>query len=82
MSYYSRRWWRRYGWGPFYYSAPPFYYPPAYYPYGPVAPDPQTELRMLEEYRKELEEELQDLQDEIKGVDARIEELKKLLSKG
>jgi peptidoglycan hydrolase CwlO-like protein len=47
-----------------------------------MPPSPEAELRMLEDYKKELEEELQDLQDEIKDVDARIEELKKLLSKG
>jgi hypothetical protein len=82
LSYYYRRW-RRFGWTP-YYGAPPYYPPvyPYYSPYGPMPPSSEAELRMLEDYKKELEEELQDLQDEIKDVDARIEELKKLLSKG
>ena len=48
----------------------------------PPPPDPETELRMLEDYKKGLEEELQDLQDEIGSINARIEELKKKLTKG
>lgn len=51
------------------YSAPfiPFGYPTTY------TPTPEEELASLEEYRKQLDEE-------VKGVNARIEELKKLLA--
>lgn len=51
------------------YSVPfmPFGYPTAY------TPTPEEELASLEEYRKQLDEE-------VKGVNARIEELRKLLA--
>jgi hypothetical protein len=49
------------------------YYPPAPYGFAPQ-PTPEEELASLEEYRRNLEEE-------IKGVDARIEELKKSIKR-
>jgi|GEM_PF-1923061 len=68
---------------------PPLYYPPPWwvappapypYPYGPPAPQsPEEELAVLEEYKKELEASLRDLQDELKSVEERIEELKRLV---
>lgn len=53
-----------------YYPNPPYGYPPV--PYS--APSPEDELASLEDYRKQLDEE-------FKGVEARINELKKLLEK-
>lgn len=51
-----------------YYPIPPFGYPPM--PYS--EPTPEEELASLEDYRKNLGEE-------VKGVEARIEDLKKLI---
>ncbi len=61
---YGPPWWHYY-----YYPPPP---PPPYYGPPPWAqpPSPEDELKALEEYKRWLEEEL-------KGVEARIEELKK-----
>ncbi|MBO3802679.1 MAG: DUF5320 domain-containing protein [Candidatus Brockarchaeota archaeon] len=59
-------------------GAQPYYHPyglPATYGYPPqpyVAPSPEEELASLEDYRRALDEE-------VKGVEARIEELKKNL---
>jgi hypothetical protein len=48
---------------------------PYAYPFPPyVAPSPEEELASLEGYRRELDEE-------VKGTEARIEELRKLLEK-
>ncbi|MEM3046148.1 MAG: DUF5320 domain-containing protein [Candidatus Bathyarchaeia archaeon] len=56
-----------------YYPPAPYGYPPT--PYTPhTPPSPEDELASLEDYRRELDEE-------AKGVEARIEELKKLLEK-
>ena len=65
-------WYRRYRrhqwWYPWWY-----YYPPPYsYPPPPSPPSPEEELRALEEYKRELEEEL-------KAVEARIQELRSQL---
>ena len=51
---------------------PPVIPPYPYYP--PPPPTPEDELRMLEAYKRELEEEL-------KSVEERIKELKKLLER-
>jgi len=56
-----------------YYPSPPpmpFAYPPTRY----TPPTPEEELASLEDYRRELDEE-------VRGVEARIEELKKLREK-
>lgn len=46
---------------------------PSYYPVAPYGtPSPEEELASLEDYRKNLDEE-------VKGVETRIEELKKLI---
>lgn len=55
-------------------------YPPPFYP--PIPPSPEDELRMLEEYKRELERELEYLKEELEGVKARIEELRKMLGRG
>jgi hypothetical protein len=40
---------------------------------------PDQELQYLENYRRELDAEMKDLEEELKGVEARINELKKSL---
>ena len=55
-----------------------------YIPYpGPMYPpiSPEEELKMLEEYKRGLEMDLRDIEDELKSVEARIEELKKITKK-
>jgi hypothetical protein len=78
---YGRRWgrgrgrgWRR---GRFIYPAPAVVVQPAY----PVAQTPEQEIASLETYQKSLEEEKADLDQEMGGVKARIEELKAKLEK-
>jgi hypothetical protein len=63
------RGWRR---GRFIYPAPALVVQPAY----PVAQTPEQEIASLENYQKSLEEEKADLDQEMGGVKARIEELK------
>jgi hypothetical protein len=69
----GRMWWPR-GWG---YMNPymhPLYSPYAPAPFMPPQPTPEQEIEMLETYKAEIEEEL-------KGVEARIKELRDLLAK-
>ena len=70
--WYGRRW-RRWYYGPWGWC--PHYPPP------PLPPDPESELKILEEYRKDLEEEIRELQAELEKVKARIQELKRTLSR-
>ncbi len=77
MSWWGYRWRRR---GVFYPYPPPYYwgwYPPQYPP--PWGYSPEDELRMLEEYKKELEAELEELKEELESVNKRIEELKEMI---
>lgn len=78
MSWWGYRWRRR---GVFYPYPPPYYwgwYPPPQYP-PPWGYSPEDELKMLEEYRKELEAELEELKEELESVSKRIEELKEMI---
>jgi len=67
-------------WYPYWYRMPymgyGMPYPSPFYP-----PTPEDELRMLEEYKRELERELEYLKEELEGVKARIEELRKAAGK-
>ena len=74
---YGYRWYRRRRYA---YPMPP-YFTPYYPPYPLYPPSPEDELRMLEEYREDLQLELEDLRSELEGVEARIAELKKRLGK-
>lgn len=47
----------------------------------PSASRPESELKVLEEYKKDLEEEIRELQEELEKVKARIQELRKGLGK-
>ncbi len=68
------RGWRR---GRFIYPAPAVVVQPAY----PVAQTPEQEIASLKNYQKSLEDEKADLDQEMGGVKARIEELKAKLEK-
>lgn len=63
-------------WWPWGYANPYMYpsYPYAPAPFMPPPPTPEQEIEMLEAYKAEIEEEL-------KGIDARIKELRDLLAK-
>lgn len=69
-----------------YYPWHGWHYPPIqHYPPqpGPMYPpiSPEDELKMLEEYKRDLEMDLRDIEDELKSVEARIEELKRITKK-
>ena len=70
-------------WYPYWYRMPYMGYGMPYPPpfYTPYPPTPEDELRMLEEYKRELERELEYLKEELEGVKARIEELRKAAGK-
>jgi peptidoglycan hydrolase CwlO-like protein len=71
------RGWRR-GFGRLAYVQPAIVQPPHQPAYQPVAQPqtPEQEIAALENYKKELEAEKTDLEQEMGGVKARIEELK------
>jgi hypothetical protein len=79
----GRGWGRGFGRG--WYAYPPLAVGQAVYPqaYAPVAQpqSPQQEVAALENYQKQLEAEKADLEQEMGGVKARIEELKAKLKK-
>jgi hypothetical protein len=79
----GRGWGRGFGRG--WYAYPPLVVGQAIYPqtYPPVAQpqSPQQEVAALENYQKQLEAEKADLEQEMGGVKARIEELKAKLKK-
>ncbi len=78
MSWWGYRW-RRGFFRPY---PPPHYlgwYPPPQYP--PWGYSPEDELRILEEYKKELEAELEELKEELESVNKRIEELKDIVGR-
>jgi len=80
---YGRGWGRGFGRGGFGYPQP-VVVQPAYQPaYQPVAQpqSPEQEITALENYHKSLEAEKSDLEQEMGGVKARIEELKTKLAK-
>ena len=61
-------WWRRY--------APPYFLPPQF------PSSPEEELRMLEDYKRELEREIENLREELKSVEEEIDRLKKEMESG
>jgi chaperonin cofactor prefoldin len=58
--------------------AAPYGYPPAY----PVAKTVEAELNMLGSYKEQLEAEREAINDEIDGIEARIDELHSLIEEG
>jgi hypothetical protein len=84
---FGRGWRRGYGrgWGRGWYSyPPPAIVQPAYPQAYPITPQPQTpeqEVSALENYHKDLVAEKTNLEQEMDGVKARIEELKAKLKK-
>jgi len=80
---FGRGWGRGFGRG-WYAYPPPAIVQPAYPQVYPPAPQPQTpeqEIAALENYHKDLVAEKADLEQEMDGVKARIEELKAKLQK-
>lgn len=70
-----------YGYPPMMWPLPWQGYPPlyGYLPAYPTAQTPEAELDVLESYREQLEVEKEAIIREIEGIEARIEELKKLI---
>jgi len=78
------RGWR--GYPPQYqYAYPPpmqYAYPPPIYPPALQSQSPKQEVAALENYKKELEAENEDLKQEMTEIEARIKELRATLEKG
>jgi hypothetical protein len=80
---YGKGWGRGFGRG-WYAYPPPAIVQPAYPQAYPIAPQPQTpeqEVAALENYQKDLEADKANLEQEMDGVKARVEELKARLKK-